>query len=128
MNDLIEWLKVSQDENDTLHFNNFKCLNDNINQLNNIFQFMDNSNFSHEIQSLRSNFINSLAMKNNNVERLFEINNKIEYLIRKQIEVELNDENNNTNQHLMLIVSILWMFIVRVYYLGNYENLNNYCL
>ena len=67
MNDLIEWLKVSQDENDTLHFNNFKCLNDNINQLNNIFQFMDNSNFSHEIQSLRSNFINSLAMKNNNV-------------------------------------------------------------
>ena len=112
MNDLIAWLDTAHMKTSHIHLKIFQCLNENLQQLDGLFGFTKNAELGDKIKALHLNFTSSFRELNTD-EELFRINKQLEKLIRNQVEVELEDQNKDTDQQLYLILSLVWMFIVR---------------
>jgi hypothetical protein len=116
MNDLIKWIKVPENEKRHFHLRTFQCLNENLHQLNNVFDFLETSNISHKIKDLNSNFEHSYKEeRDDNGNSLFMINENMEKIIRDQTEIEISDQRNDKKQETFLILSLVWMVLVSSY-------------
>lgn len=113
MNDFIDWLKVADKKRTHLHLRTLQCLNDNLQQLNNVFNFLETSNISHEIRDLNSKFNQMFKTEGiRDPNDLMLINKKLEKIIRNQIEIEINDQSNDKEQEIILFFSLVWLFLV----------------
>ena len=110
MSNLIEWLKVPENKKRHFHLRTLRCLNDNLYQLNNVFDFLETSNITHTIRDLYTKFDH--YFKEGNLNELLRINTNLENIIRNQIEIEIIDQNNDNDQALLLIFSLAWVFLV----------------
>ena len=110
MSELIEWLKVPENKKRHFHLRTLRCLNDNLNQLNNVFDFLETSNITHTIRDLYKKFDH--YFKEGNLNELLRINTNLENMIRNQIEIEISNQNNDNDQALLLIFSLAWVFLV----------------
>jgi hypothetical protein len=116
MNDLIKWTKVPGNKKRHFHLRTFQCLNENLHQLNNVFDFLETSNISHIIKDLNSNFERLYKEeRDDNGNSLFMINENMEKIIRDQTEIEISDQRNDKKQEAFLILSLVWMLLVSFY-------------
>ena len=116
MNGLTKWIKVPENKKRNFHLRTFQCLNENLHQLNNVFDFLETSNISHIIKDLNSNFERLYKEeRDDNGNSLFMINENMEKIIRDQTEIKISDQRNDKKQEAFLILSLVWMLLVSSY-------------
>ena len=89
----------------------FKCLNNNLNQLNQLMDFIDDD-LKLEIQKIHKNFMNSLL--NNKLNDLNVLNIQLENIIREKLNKEKDTNSIDATQSYYLTLIIILMFTVRL--------------
>ena len=96
-----------------LQVKSFKCLNENLWQLNDLFKIVDsNKDMASDAKNLNEIFMKTLNADNVDFKKLKELNLKFEKSIRNRLSQEKDTNSINKTQAFLLLLAIVFMLTV----------------